>query len=90
MGRLDDIVARNQKALSGDNLVVQAVGKLGADHKPAEPVASFTLPSQRKSGTAVWKVLVLMVLLGTAMGIYECHQMDVVKRDDERRLREVR
>ncbi len=89
MGRLDDIAARNKRAMKGDNLVVRAVDKLGGD-KPSEPVAGFTLPSQRKGGTAAWKVLVLMVLLGTVFGIYECHQQDAIKADDERRLREVR
>lgn len=89
MGALDDIVARNKRAMKGDNLVVRAVNKLGSD-KPTEPVAAFTLPSQRKSGTAVWKVLLLMVLLGTVFGLYQCHQQDVIKADDERRLREVK
>jgi hypothetical protein len=89
MGRLDDIAARNQKAMSGDNLLVKAVHKLGGD-EPPESVARFTLPSQRKSGTAVWKVLVAMLLLGTALWIYECQQMKAVKLDDERRLREVK
>lgn len=89
MGRLDDIAARNKRAMKGDNLVVKAVNKLGGD-KPAEPMAAFTLPSQRKGGTAVWKVLVLMVLLGTVIGVYECRQQDAIKADDDRRLREVR
>jgi hypothetical protein len=89
MGRLDEIAARNQRAMKGDNLLVKAVNKLGGD-KPAEPVAAFTLPSQRKGGTAVWKVVVLMVLLGTALGIYECQQQGAIKADDERRLREVK
>jgi hypothetical protein len=89
MGRLDDIATRNQRAMSGDNLIVKAVHKLGGD-EPAESVARFTLPSQRKSGTAVWKVLVAMLLLGIALWIYECQQMKAVKLDDERRLREVK
>jgi hypothetical protein len=89
MGRLDDIVARNRRAVDADNPVVGVLDGLG-DNKPDAPVARFTLPSQRKSGTAVWKVLVLMVLLGTVFGIYECRLMDVTKRDDERRLREVK
>jgi hypothetical protein len=41
MGRLDDIAARNQKALGGDNTT------------PAADVPAFTLPSQRTSGTAM-------------------------------------
>jgi hypothetical protein len=47
MGRLDDIAARNQKAMSGDNLIVKAVHKLGGD-APPEPVAPFTLPSHER------------------------------------------
>jgi hypothetical protein len=90
MGRLEDIAARNARAMQGDNVFVQAVDKLGGDNKPSEPVAPFTLPSQRKSGTAVWKVLVGMLVIGSALAIYECHQMDLVKADDARRIREVK
>jgi len=79
MGRLDDIAARNRRAMKGDSLFVKMIDKLG-DDKPDEPVAPFTLPSQRKSGTAAWKVLILMVLIGTAMGIYECRQQDLIHR----------
>ncbi len=85
MGRLDDIANRNRKAMRGDNLLVKAMGG-GATDKPAEPAAPFTLPSQRRSGTAVWKVLILMVLLGTAIGLYTCHQMDREREDEQRRL----
>src|SRR4029077_11038020 len=63
MGRLDDIAARNKQAMGGDNLLVKAVNKIGGDAKPSDDVPAYTLPSQRKSGTAMWKVLILMVLL---------------------------
>ena len=89
MGRLDDIADRNRKAMRGDNLLVKAMGTSTTD-KPAEPAARFTLPSQRKSGTAFGNVLILMVLLGTAIGIATCHNMEVAREDDERRLHEVK
>jgi hypothetical protein len=60
VGRLDDIAARNKQAMGADNLLVKAVGKLG-DGKPGEAAAPFTLPSQRTSGTAMWKVLIRML-----------------------------
>ncbi len=80
MGRLDDIVQRNQRALKGDGLAVKVVGKALGDDKPSEPNQAFTLPSQRRSGTAAWKVLVLMAVLGTAIGWYSCRQ---VQRDEQ-------
>lgn len=85
MGRLDDIANRNRKAMRGDNLLVKAIGG-GGTGKPVEPAAPFTLPSQRKSGTPVWKVLILMVLLGTAIGFYACHQAERDREEDARRF----
>jgi hypothetical protein len=89
MGRLEDIAARNARAMQGDNMLVQAVDKLGGD-KPSAPAAPFTLPSQRKGGTVWWKVLVLMVLIVIAYAIFDHFTNDVIKADDERRLREVK
>lgn len=90
MGRLDDIVTRNQRAMNRDGSLVQVVGKLGGDDKPSEPAAPFTLPSQRKSGTTLWKVIVLMVLLVIGYVIFDRLTAGTIKADDERRLHEVR
>jgi hypothetical protein len=59
--------------MRGDKALVKIVEKIGGDGKPAEPAKPFTLPSQRKSGTPMWKVLILMLVLGTAGGLYTCH-----------------
>ncbi|HEY1815277.1 MAG TPA: hypothetical protein VGG74_23175 [Kofleriaceae bacterium] len=90
MGRLDEIVARNQRAMNGDSPLVQVMDKVGGDDKPPAPVAPFTLPSQRKSGTKLWKVLVLMVLIVIGYAIFDRLTQSTIKADDERRLREVR
>ncbi len=63
-----------------------AEGDAKVDDKSAEPAGAFTLPSQRKSGTPVWKVLALMALLGTAIGIYACRQVERDQQDVERRI----
>ncbi len=86
MGRLEDIAERNKQAMRGDNLIVKAVGRGGTDKPPAEPASAFTLPSQRKSGTPVWKVLILMLLLGTVIGVYSCRQVQRDQEDVERRV----
>lgn len=76
MGRLDDIVARNKRALRGDGLIVKAIDKVGggAPLPPAGDAETFTLASQRRSGTAAWKVILLMVVLGSVIGLYSCNE----------------
>ncbi len=86
MGRLDDIVARNKRAVGRDNPLVGVVDKLSGPDRATEPASPFTLPSQRKSGTAAWKVIVLMLLLGTAIGFYECRMMDREREHDKQRI----
>ena len=78
---LDDIAKRNREQVPYDPLV-KLVDRIGGDGKPSDPVKPFTLPSQRKSTTQVWKVLLLMLLIGAVVGLYTCRQMDRVQDDD--------
>ena len=67
MGHLDDIIKRNQAA--GGNSAADLIDKL--PERTAEPVPSqpFQLPSQRPRAVAVWKVLLLMLILGGFIGL---------------------
>jgi hypothetical protein len=92
MGRLDDIVKRNQQVGAPEELVIKAIGKVvvGDDKSPAEPAPSYTLPSQRKRSTAVWKILVIMVLAGAVFGYIACRQAERDMQLDRERFEQRR
>ncbi|MGE0869692.1 MAG: hypothetical protein AB7P03_14100 [Kofleriaceae bacterium] len=76
MGRLDDIIARNKKAIGADGPVHRSID-------PQEPVdaglafdvisrlggARFSLPSSQRTSPTAWSVILLMLVIGALFAI---------------------
>ena len=75
MGRLDDIAKRNRDATMLDSPIITAIADTGPS-RPEAPPPPFSLPSQRRGGFAVWKVIVAIVILIGVVGGYSWYQMD--------------
>jgi hypothetical protein len=64
MGRLEDIAARNKKAVRKDGLLMRGIGIVAShgDDKP-DLQQGYTLPSQRKPAIARWKIAIATVVV---------------------------
>jgi hypothetical protein len=75
MGRLDDIAKRNAGAGVPYGAATKLVDSLPGGAAEPEAVRPFQLPSQRKRAVPVWKVLLLMLVIGAIVGVYTCRNM---------------
>jgi hypothetical protein len=87
MGRLDDIIERNQRALKADPVKLPRLSREADSAVPeAPPPRMFeSVVAPRKSTTAAWKVIPFMLLIAAVIGWKTCSTMQAEERDQQRR-----
>ncbi len=88
MGRLDDIVARNKKAMKGDGLLLKGVGALV--NKPTDPTQHEPdiAGARRKTTSSPIIVIGFMLLLALVIGFFTCRGMERDRADREQRMQQ--
>ena len=82
MSRLDDIIARNQRALGGDHGIVKAIGKLAS--RPEEPRPPDLPGLRRRAATSPVLVVAVMLGLGAVIGFFTYRGMQAEAEHDRK------
>ena len=69
MGRLDDIVRRNEQALGGDGPEDNAITRWVENDGPPVVERPFTLPSQRRE-RGRWKIVLVSIVFAALLIVY--------------------